>query len=68
MSHPDSQQEKPGRGSHLNRHLSAPDCPLLLRAALQERFGLPNQIVFQGALSRQEWLQSLGCFGPGGAQ
>lgn len=50
MSHPDSQQEKPGRGSHLHRHLSAPDCPLLFRAALQERFGLANQIVFQGVL------------------
>lgn len=50
MSHQDSQLEKPGRGSHLHRHLSAPDCPLLFRAALQERFGLTNEIVFQGVL------------------
>lgn len=64
MSHQDSQQEKPGRGFHLHRHLSAPHCPLLFRAALQERFELPNQIVFQGVLPKARMVLATGLLQP----
>lgn len=50
VSHQDSQQEKPGRGSHLRRHLSAPDCPLLFRLHGRSVWDEPNQTVFQGVL------------------